>query len=138
MEMWKYVFGTRSTSSGVRYAKATVNNIAGVILLPDDWSTSYYTLNNTNTTDAAFTSNSISASDWASSLEAHGAVFLPAAGYRSGTTVDLVGGSGFYWSSTTYGTLWAYDVNFNSYDLRPQYYDYRYYGSSVRLVRAVE
>ncbi|MBP5175782.1 MAG: hypothetical protein ILP07_07725, partial [Treponema sp.] len=37
-EEWDYVFNTRSTSSGIRYAKAKVNNVNGVILLPDDWS----------------------------------------------------------------------------------------------------
>ena len=39
---WNYVFNNRSTSSGIRYAKAIVNDINGVILLPDDWSTYYY------------------------------------------------------------------------------------------------
>ena len=37
---WTYLFDSRTTTSGVRYAKATVNGVSGVILLPDDWSTS--------------------------------------------------------------------------------------------------
>jgi len=46
---WNYVFYTRSTTSGIRYAKANVNNVNGVILLPDDWSSSTYSLSSTNT-----------------------------------------------------------------------------------------
>ena len=59
---WDYIFNTRSTTSGVRYAKATVNSVAGVILLPDDWSTSYYTLKSTNTATAAFSANKTNSS----------------------------------------------------------------------------
>ena len=33
---WQYLFNTRSTASGIRFAKAQVNNVNGVILLPDD------------------------------------------------------------------------------------------------------
>ena len=99
-EEWTYVFNTRTTTSNIRYAKATVNNMAGVILLPDDWNASYYSLSSTNTADAAFTTNKISSDDWTSSFEAHGAVFLPAAGYRYGSSVINVSSHGFYWSAT--------------------------------------
>ena len=37
---WNYIFNTRTTTSGIRYAKARVNNVNGVVLLPDDWSAS--------------------------------------------------------------------------------------------------
>lgn len=68
---WYYLFNTRPTSSGIRYAKAIVNNVKGVILLPDDWSVSYYNLNNTNTSGASFTSNTITSAQW-TSLEQFG------------------------------------------------------------------
>jgi hypothetical protein len=42
---WEYLFKTRTTPSGVRYAHATVNSVPGLVLLPDDWSTDYYSLN---------------------------------------------------------------------------------------------
>ena len=99
-EEWQYLLNTRNTTSGIRYAKAEVNNIKGVILLPDNWSASYYTLGSINTDSVDFTANIISASTWAGSLESNGAVFLPAAGFRLGLNVYHAGGSGFYWSTT--------------------------------------
>ena len=99
---WEYLFQTRTTPSGVRYAHATVNDVPGLVLLPDDWSTDYYSLNKVNDANStAYTDNVISSSDWTSKLEAHGAVFLPAGGYRSGATVSNAGVQGSYWSSTS-------------------------------------
>ena len=137
---WVYVFNTRSTTSGVRYAKATVNGVSGVIILPDDWSTSYYTLSSTNTTSAAYTSNTISLSNWNTKFEANGAVFLPAAGLRGGTTVNNAGSYGYYWSSTSHvsNADRAYYVYFGSSNFVPANSYGRYYGSSVRLVTASE
>ena len=135
---WEYIFDTRSTASGIRYAKAKVNYVNGVILLPDDWSTSYYTLNSTNSTSANFTSNTITASQW-NTLEQHGAVFLPAAGCRlSGTSVSGVGDYGYYWSASCYDSNNAYNVYFLSGFLYPSKYNYRYLGRSVRLVAPAE
>ena len=137
-EEWGYVFNTRSTSSGIRFAKANVNNVNGVILLPDNWSTSYYALNSTNSGGASFTTNTISSSQW-NTLEQHGAVFLPAAGYRYGTSVYVVGSFGYYWSASysnsNYG---AWYVNFYDSGLRAGGYYDRNDGFSVRLVRSVQ
>ena len=130
---WHFVFNTRSTTSGIRYVKAQVNGINGVVLLPDDWSASYYLLNNTNSGGASFSSNIISASQWVS-LEQHGAVFLPAAGYRDGTSVCAVGSYGQYWSADYADDDRACSVYFNDVDLRASYAISRSYGHSVRLV----
>ena len=136
---WNYVFNTRSTTSGVRYAKATVNGVAGVILLPDDWSTSFYTLKSTNTANAGFNANNIDASTWSNSLEAHGAVFLPAGGSRSFGNIYNQNTYGFYWSSSPDSK----DGNnaslliFYAGDLQAQYTENRGYGFSVRLVKNV-
>jgi len=141
IDEWTYVLNTRTTTSGVRYAKATVNGIEGLILLPDDWSTGYYSLASTNTTDAAFTSNEISSTDWTNSLEAHGAVFLPACGYRNGTTVTISSpNQGFYWSSTSSSSnaLQARRLNFNNIGLNLSSGTVRTRGHSVRLVKAAE
>ena len=132
---WTYVFNKRSTTSGIRYAKAQVNSVSGVILLPDDWSTNYYTLASANTTRAAFTANNITADDWTSTLEAAGCVFLPAAGNRYGSSVNGVGSGGDYWSSTAYNINYAYLVYFGLGSLDAGSYGYRHYGCSVRLVR---
>ena len=132
---WGYVFKTRSTSSGERYAKATVDGVAGVILLPDDWSTSYHSLTSTNTANANYTTNNISSSDWTNDFEAHGAVFLPAAGRRYGTTLYDVGGRGDYWSSSYLSNNNSYYVYFISSSLNPQDNNERPNGYSVRLVK---
>ena len=134
---WVYVFNTRSTASGIRYAKAKVNNVNGVILLPDGWSDSYYSLTNTNSRDASYSSNTITASQW-DTLELHGAVFLPAAGGRNGTNLFNVGSYGYYWSKDFYNNTYAYHAYFYNYNLYPEDYGYRSRGFSVRLVCAVQ
>ena len=130
---WEYVFYTRNTTSGIRYAKARVNGVNGVILLPDNWSGAY-NLKNTNEYDASFSGNQISATDWASKLEANGAVFLPAAGRRYGTNVSYVGSYGYYWSDVYYYSDGAYGVGFDDSHLDAEYCSHRNYGQSVRLV----
>ena len=134
---WNYVFNTRTTASGIRYAKANVNNINGIILLPDDWNTDIYSLNNTNISSANFSSNTIFASQW-TILESAGAVFLPAAGYRIGSSsVSNAGTFGSYWSASNHESS-ACDVTFNGSNLNPTNYYGRYYGQSVRLVSTLE
>ena len=131
---WYYVFYTRTTASGLRYAKAKVNGVNGMILLPDDWNSSYYTL---NTSSSYYSANTISAAQWAS-LERYGAVFLPAAGYRSGTSVNYVGSYGNYWSASYNNSNNAYDMYFSDGSLSASNSYGRYYGLSVRLVRPAE
>ena len=133
---WNYVIYTRTTTSGIRYAKANVNNVNGVILLPDDWSSSTYSLSNTNTYSASFSSNTLTASQW-SALEQAGAVFLPAAGYQNGTSVGNVGSYGGYWSASYRDSNYVYYVYFHDSSLHTDNY-YRYLGRSVRLVRVAE
>ena len=71
-------------------------------------------------------------------METAGCVFLPAAGYRFGTSVYNAGSNGYYWSSTVTNASRAYYVYFYSGYLDPANYYNRYYGFSVRLVRQVE
>ena len=131
---WAYLLNTRATSSGVRYAKATVNGGAGVILVPDNWSTSTYSLQSINTTNAAFTVNNITEQTWKNTLEPAGCVFLPAAGYRSGKQTSNINSVGRYWSSTPTNPAVAYNLHFNGNSLDVNIYTYRYVGGSVRLV----
>lgn len=138
---WDYVFNTRSTTSDIRFAKAQVNNINGVILLPDDWNNDIYSLNNTNMHNSSFSSNIISSSQWIV-LENAGAVFFPAAGYHYDYSVRDVGSRGYYWSSTgrynSYeGYSMYYFVNFGggSSGLNTTDYNGYYFGRSVRLVQ---
>lgn len=135
---WSYIFNTRSTTSGMRYTRAQVNNVDGLILLPDNWSNNYYNL----IYSGNYSGNVISSSIWVNSLEAHGAVFLPAAGYRIGSTLYGLGnyymdGYGHYWSASCYGGSCAYSMVFGS-NFGPIDYDRRCYGLSVRLVCPAE
>ena len=130
VDEWDYLFNTRNTISGVRFAMATVNNMRGVILLPDYWATSYYSLNNTNIPTAGFESNIINASQWSSALEQNGAVFLPnAPGFSD---------RGSYWSSSYCDWNSSYFLwIFNTIDPRDPYC-YRSDCFAVRLVRNAE
>ena len=150
MDEWAYVFGTNSgdqrsgatvdETSNARYTEATINTdgtgVKGIILFPDgatfaDTEATWGTING----NSAWTTT-CTESQW-SALEAKGCVFLPAAGYRNGSSVSSVGSYGGYWSSTAYYTSNAYYVDFYSGSLSPASNYYRYYGFSVRLVRDV-
>ena len=136
-EEWIYIFNKRDTYSGFRFAKAQVNNVNGVILLPDDWNSSYYSLSNINMNVLDFDGNNISASQWGV-LEQHGAVFLPCAGSRYETSVNGTAPNptgGIYWSSSCNGNSSAFSAGFsNTGGVYPNNHSSRYDGLSVRLV----
>ena len=136
-EEWDYVFNTRNTTSGIRYAKAQVNGVNGVVLLPDDWNTVTYSLSNTNDGDAAYSSNIISVMQW-DALESAGAVFLPAAGYRFGTSIGDVGSCGYYWSASYFNSSYAYLLSLKAASLSTGNASNRSYGRSVRVVCSAE
>lgn len=134
---WDYLFNERNTPSGIRFAQAEVNGTLGVILLPDNWNSNLFALNNVNI-GAEYDSNIITLSDWTDIFETNGAVFLPAGGRREGTVVDLPGMRGSYWSSTNYHGVGAYNVYFfGGYIYNPTTIG-TYMGNSVRLVSDVE
>ena len=98
IEEWMYLFSKRSTNSGHRFAKANVNGVYGVLLLPDDWNNDDFVLNELdNATFDAFDKNEITASQW-TLLEKTGVVFLPEAGQRTEDGCDI--DNGYYWSSS--------------------------------------
>ncbi len=133
---WDYLIDIRSTTSGIRYAKATVNGMAGLIIVPDNWSISTYALDSTNAPRTSYTSNIINSLQWPT-LENAGCAFLPAAGVRSGTSsVYYVGSHGQYWSASCNGSGNAYRIIFFSGGVYTAYSN-RYYGQSVRLVMDV-
>lgn len=129
---WDYVFNLRTTASNVRYAKAKINGINGVVLLPDSWNTSTYQLMNVNNA-GSYDSNEIDASDWLNILQKNGAVFLPAAGNRVGSS--YYNNSGDYWSASHNGEREACEVWFVNSKLKTDFSAPRHYGLSVRLVQ---
>ena len=66
-------------------------------------------------------------------------IFLPAAGYRSNSSLINAGSLGNYWSRALYSVSpnYARYLSFNSSGIGA-YYDYRYSGQSVRPVRVKE
>ncbi len=146
---WTYLMSTRSTtttnmptgtnSSTARYTKATVASEAGLILFPDNYAhpndasvtVSSAAYNNNNSGFGTFTVN---AENWAK-MEAAGAVFLPTAGWRSGTNEG--GGAedrGRYWLATSKGDDSAYSIFFGTASGTAANDYYRRFGRSVRLV----
>ena len=131
---WYYLFHERPNASS-KYGTGSVNGVGGLIILPDDWTRPSVEFNPGIETNN-WTHNSYTLAGWAR-MEAAGAIFLPAAGYRSsGTNVYHVGYTGVYWSSSPYyDGHSAYKVEFQSH--RMDYYTSlnRHYGFSVRPVR---
>ena len=62
-------------------------------------------------------------------------IFLPAAGYGYGTSLDLLGSSGYYWSSSFLSSAGAYNLFFYSGAINPQNISSRFNGFSVRAVQ---
>ena len=136
---WVYIFDKRKTTSGIRYARANVNGINGIILLPDTWDNQLYSLNLYNLKYVDYDSNIISKDDWLNIFELNGAVFLPAAGCRFEIDVFNVNQEGSYWSSTYFGIGYAYYVYFYEKILTPNSFNYgRGYCYSVRLVSVLK
>ena len=136
-EEWGYVYFGRNTTSGIRFALAQVDNVCGLILLPDNWNSNLYSLDNVNSA-WYYDSNIISASDWVNIFESNGAVFLPAAGGREdGTFIEGLDWNGEYWSSTSGGAYNAYHAWFHGSNIGTDNGHPNYYGKSVRLVHQV-
>lgn len=122
------LFSKRSTSTTnmpvgtndgqARYIKATVEGIKGIILFPDDYrhpndieingsNRCYNTVDN----NYSFYDFATGKSVW-SKMEAAGAVFLPAAGYRNNTTISEANTTAYYWSASLSGPSNAYAIKF--------------------------
>lgn len=130
---WVYLFETR-TNAGSLYGMGSVYGVNGLILLPDDWTQPSGITFVDGSSNKNFSANTYTSAQW-ELLENAGAVFLPAAGYREGTSVGDIGSYGNYWSSTTGNSSGAYNVGFSSGNLNPQRNHSRDYCYSVRLVR---
>lgn len=138
IEQWGYVLKKRCVMSDLRFAKAQVVGVNGLILVPDSWNSSFYTLNKANRIEAGYTDNVINGTDWETYLQARGAVFLPAAGRRNGAQVFQAGSHGYYWSSTGGSFGRANCMLFDAFNLDPSDGRGRSNGYSMRLVCPVK
>ncbi|MBO4245105.1 MAG: Ig-like domain-containing protein [Bacteroidales bacterium] len=138
---WYYLRYTRTNASKL-FGVATVNGVNGLILLPDGWTDPKPDgkefksgVASSSGVDYYKTVNEYTAAQWIE-MESAGAVFLPAAGYRNGASVDNVGYGGYYWSSAAHSATYACYLGFNSGNVYA-YNGYRCDGQSVRLVRSL-
>ncbi len=138
---WVYLFNSRQNNTKL-YGMGTIAGISGVILLPDNWENvkpsgvSFWSYSEGNNDDH-FSDNTYTAKQW-QDMEDAGAVFLPAAGYRYGTSVSNTGSVSSYWSSTQDDSGSAYLLDFDTSGLYPRSDSYRDFGFSVRLVQVLQ
>ena len=125
MAEWTYLLATRTVNGGKGADKSytlnqSVNGKRGMVIYPDNYTGAVY-----------------SGDNWAS-FEAAGCVFLPAAGWRDGTTIkNSINDRGYYWSTTPSNATAAKRMFFAG-GLELTGDNSRAFGFSVRLVREVE
>lgn len=156
---WAYLLYYRENADQ-KYGAATVCDVNGVVILPDDWKAPdgiSFTPGMASTYGSAYygENNQYNAESW-NKMESAGAVFLPVTGiltmYREDPlTVAYQKSAAYYWSSTS-GDYYYYDTNdyradgdkhwyvsyemeFSSVSVDVTRKSRRHYGCSVRLVR---
>jgi len=134
---WHYLASVRDSASA-KYGVARINNVCGVVVLPDNWTLPEGLTFNPG--GGAYAKNNYTLSEW-NRMEAAGAIFLPAAGYRTGTSFYNpyagIGIAGLYWSSTQIWGAMAYQMVIPGYgcNYSSGCFGNRYLGSSVRLIK---
>ena len=121
-DQWQYLIG--HSRHGLATITVGENAIHGMVILPDNSTLSI------NTTGSSWSNNEYSESEWVTNMEAKGAVFLPAAGYREGTSVNYNKNDSYYWSCTEQGGGSAWCLSGSNVGWRECYL-----GLGVRLVR---
>ena len=139
-EEWDYLLNTRANASSLM-GVAQVNGVNGLLLLPDNWTcpagvTFKSGCHSNYGADYYAAYQNFTAEQW-SKLEAAGAVFLPAAGYRDGSSVYDVQDNGGYWFATEYSSIDAHYLLLYS-DLAYMNNNNRAPGRSVRLVKDLQ
>lgn len=137
----EFLFYRPNIAPGMHYAKAMVNGVNGLILLPDNWDSSILNLNDTDKIDAYFNSNVIGLTDWTTVLQSNGAVFIPITGCRFDSSIYDVDRAGCYWTSSYNNDSFFYGANTFDFGGSSLYNSLhftagaRYRGASVRLVQ---
>ena len=147
---WSFIFNRRTTGGTVDgtanalYARGVVGGANGLILFPDNYvhptglSCSFAGKINPGTGSTPSTSYNVTISDadW-QRMETAGCVFLPAGGYRQGSTITGAGSEAFYWSSSCLNDTQACGLRFSATGLWPSHIINRYTGGMVRLVKKI-
>ena len=109
---FNFLMWERETPSAIRFAKAVVAGVRGLVVLPDDWNESIYHLRGANV-NGDYSTNIITGGEWLDVLEPAGAVFMPAAGYTlaefkpSGMTELYYSGNSESFSDECGGKYWT-------------------------------
>lgn len=143
-EEWTYLLSRRD-GPDKKWGIAKVNGVRGIVLLPDLWAlpsgltfkTGYLYGDNVDS-ETQWEYNTYNTEQW-TLMEENGAMFLPAAGWRSGTNIHVAacwGAEGHYWTSDQSSLLNTSAINFyfqadgvTTSSMRKNR------GASVRLVR---
>ena len=104
-------------SLGTKEAEAIVDNVKGLIILPDNW-------------DSLIDFKSFTIEEWRK-LESLGAIFLPSAGWR--TSSEWNGDRFYYWLNESLGNSSAYYGNTSTTEAMQ-----RSAKLSVRLVKDIQ
>ncbi len=136
---WSYLRNTRVNADAL-CGVAQVNGVSGLVFLPDNWAcpdgvTFKSGFHSDDSKEAYGQYQTFTADQW-SKLESAGAVFLPAAGHRSGSVVAGVQNCGYYWSAREKGINYVYSLGFRSDEASMGYLNHLY-GRSVRLVKDI-
>ncbi len=142
---WDYLlFGRTNADNLIGAAHINLNTDGseyanGIVLLPDQWIcpvgvTFKSGYSDTYSVQAYADYQIFTLSDW-QQLEAAGAVFLPASGYRYGSDVDNMQYNGNYWSATCDDFGRADYLYFLSNGTGMNHEESHYYGKAVRLVK---
>lgn len=151
-----YLFFVRTNAASL-FGLGSVNDVNGLIILPDDWDTPQnvsFIASTTlglepqgedeysNSDQNNYSHNTYTIEQW-EVLESYGAIFLPAAGFRSGEYNSFVNSWGSYYLKTNSVTTSEYAANlfFYNKEVAPsRYVPYSciYRAQSVRLVQDVE
>lgn len=144
---WQYLFEGRPNAYDLYETTANIHDMTGLLLLPDDWTTPDSVVGS-NIKNGIDISPYIYYTDaeWAI-MEAHGAVYLPAAAIFTNSG-DYFMSYCYYWTSTPYDkdANYAYNANAGSRstnsgadeisnDVEDGSISYRHYTFFVRLVR---
>ena len=137
---WGYLISGRTNANNlIGVARINLNadgsrHANGIVFLPDYWMCPAGITFKSGYSYDYVNYQIFTLSDW-QKLEAAGAVFLPASGYRGGSDVNRVQECAVYWSATVNfsdeaGCLY-FDFGADAYP----FYNSRDYGQAVRLVR---
>lgn len=113
---WNYIFYNRPNHENLagpgRIEVSPGQYVKGNIALPDNWvqpSGCTFTPFDLESYTVSYDDNTYTLAQWAL-MEANGALFLPLAGYRIGSTFF----AGDHWGSHEYSYYWSLDMNFTS------------------------